>query len=352
MMKVILHGSYFGNNFGDTLLMALIKEAIERSGRHRVIMPFASSETLEVLRAKRGISEVINGEYAGIVLGGGGYFGQPPGGGQIWSWKFLLRHTPLPLLSIRRQKNIGAWGIGAGPLSNSLVRYFAKRICDSAGEVVVRDDESALFLKEDIGTAAIVEVTTDLAMSLSPRPVEREPHSMPIVVHIGPSASNVPQATKLRSDVVRLVAETGRTVIIVVDNCRSKGQCEEALRLQEALKGTETETYYHRDPQQTLDVIARAGTIITTKLHVGIVATAIGRHVISFPTHPKTLRFYRQAGLHDRCVPLLEYDSGVLLDIYRATLESALPPNVDQMRQSALQTIAVMRATVDSWSGA
>ena len=55
---------------------------------------------------------------------------------------------------------------------------------------------------------------------------------------------------------------------------------------------------------ELLTVLDQVEEVVTTKLHVGIVATAFGCTVWSFALHPKIERFYRQVGVSEQCLPL------------------------------------------------
>jgi polysaccharide pyruvyl transferase WcaK-like protein len=83
-----------------------------------------------------------------------------------------------------------------------------------------------------------------------------------------------------------------------------------------------------------MERIADCDTIITSKLHVGIVASALGRKVISLPVHPKTSRFYEDLSLKEFCLEgerrnpseiarLLEKDVPYTFDRHSAALRSA-----------------------------
>lgn len=43
-MKIAVHGSYFGRNFGDTLLVKIICDCIRENGYHEIILPFVKSD--------------------------------------------------------------------------------------------------------------------------------------------------------------------------------------------------------------------------------------------------------------------------------------------------------------------
>ncbi len=56
-----------------------------------------------------------------------------------------------------------------------------------------------------------------------------------------------------------------------------------------------------------IGLIEAADLAITTKLHVGILSLARGTPVLSFPYHDKTLRFYRQVGFEQSCLPYSQW---------------------------------------------
>src|SRR5690606_13642815 len=81
-----------------------------------------------------------------------------------------------------------------------------------------------------------------------------------------------------------------------------------------------------RSPWQFTALVAALDGVITNQLHVGIVALACGRPVLSLAAHPKTVRLYRQLGSPWRTVRLSGVDAVDLPALaVRALLE---PPGV------------------------
>ena len=66
------------------------------------------------------------------------------------------------------------------------------------------------------------------------------------------------------------------------------------------------------DIWQICAVLDRADLVLTTKLHVGIVSTALTKSVISFYRDLKTLRYYSQIGEKGRCVELKSLTSEIV----------------------------------------
>src|SRR5690606_25408937 len=64
----------------------------------------------------------------------------------------------------------------------------------------------------------------------------------------------------------------------------------------------------YKDVGTNVDNIASFSSVITSKLHVGIVATQLGVPVYSIPHHQKTIRYYKQIDYLDNCNPFYDFD--------------------------------------------
>ena len=87
---------------------------------------------------------------------------------------------------------------------------------------------------------------------------------------------------------------------------------------------------------ETCALISRLSAIVTTKLHVGIVAYALGVYCESFAAHPKTPRFYRQINGSSRCEMLNNLDLPTASEkVVRAVSEARCPsPSEDELWRS------------------
>jgi Uncharacterized conserved protein len=65
-------------------------------------------------------------------------------------------------------------------------------------------------------------------------------------------------------------------------------------------------------PYTTIDkllgLLNACDLVMTSKLHVGIVAAARAKPVLAFPYHLKTQRFYKQIGRPDLCLPYTDWN--------------------------------------------
>ena len=79
-----------------------------------------------------------------------------------------------------------------------------------------------------------------------------------------------------------------------------------------------------KDIWETAALISKLSAILTTKLHVGIVAYALGVHCESFATHQKTPRFYKQIGRASQCIMLDDIsDKNIVIEKIERALQAA-----------------------------
>lgn len=336
---IAVHGSYFHENFGDIVLVSMYRKWVKRHSSSRVVLPMASARAMELIGGDaRGLRAMRDA--SGLVLTGGGYFGEPPHQEAFWRYRSMARHGPPTLLA--RQKGIphAVIGVGAGPITNPTMRKMVVRICQEAEIVAVRDIESANYLREYGVGPQKVEVTADAALT-----IER---------------SDVPQAS-VESAREFLKASTGDVRVGIHLDLAKGVKHREALlaqelrRLQEASPNTDLVcffdaksiirrtddpgSYFHAiaaeiprkpifvpytDPWRLAAILGELDAVFTTKLHVGIVATALGCDVVSMPAHPKTYRFYRQTGQADRCLDPADLQEGVLSSLMQRVIDGSL----------------------------
>src|SRR5690606_804405 len=96
----------------------------------------------------------------------------------------------------------------------------------------------------------------------------------------------------------------------------------------------------YQDPWKLLALISQLRMVVTTKLHVGIVATAVGTLPLSFAQHHKTQRFFRQIGASELYTPLNSVSRERVADQFDMALGTILGDNYTyklprQIRESA-----------------
>jgi polysaccharide pyruvyl transferase WcaK-like protein len=128
-----------------------------------------------------------------------------------------------------------------------------------------------------------------------------------IAVHLARPSSRIPGVATVIEGVCRFAADAPEaTFLLVADGSvgqRDTTQTRASAELQARL-GPRAVTLPYTDIWSLTAQLGAADLVVTTKLHVGIVAAALGTPVLSFPFHAKVPRLYRQLESPERCVPL------------------------------------------------
>lgn len=301
MKKIIVHGSYFGNNFGDTLLIRLLCDKIKSLQQDAQVFLAVKGNSEEQkaigypIASKQDLKEA---EY--LVFSGGGYFGEPNKDVIKWSFRNYFRHLYW-LKRVRKAKKL-FYGVGFGPLTFSLFRYKVLNSFMNATKVLVRDNESLEFLKDYGYNGDNVEKCVDYALSI--KSVVRVKQKR-VLIHLHKLPDSV-----IGEVVVFMHKRLSMEYDFVIFYDTPTNHSSQTVRYQpivDSLTGRRVEFAWFENFISTKDYIDNSELIITNKLHVGIVGIACGCKVLSIPTHSKTLRLYRQLGLSNYCLPLNEF---------------------------------------------
>ena len=310
MRKVALHGSYFGYNFGDTLLCALFCHWLRTYSDIEVTLPLASRRNLKLIGAdRRGLLRFL--ACSDLIFCGGGYFGDSGRKNLKWTVRNYLRHFVLAELAVLLRKDVYILGTGAGPLSSGFLRSRLKRLMAYAKCVIVRDQESKDFLTT-LGVTRPIVVDVDAVMYLDrkflpPSSAEsghlRREAKKILAVHL--TSFDAPHWEKMADAIAAFVAGSNVEILLITDSqSRTRKltlQDKASSKLKELIPSA-TQISYSGNPTDLCELIDSVDLVVTNKLHVGIVGVVLGKQVISLPQHVKTPRFYRQLGLSDICV--------------------------------------------------
>lgn len=298
---IAIHGCYHNRNFGDLLILDLVSEAIEQFSGRPALCPWINESELQNVRplAGKGLRSVPSAALA--VLGGGGYLTDDESKG---STKRLLRYLVPALIWRGCGIPYAIIGVGAGPQLSRLGASMVRSICGGAAVLAVRDQESKDILIRSGVNSSRIEVTADWALSLTRDQlpelakararalVSAQPNSINLGLHLSMQEGSTQK-------IKRIISETGKAlagrddvkVLFIFDHLETNKKiiaeaADECLR-----------NYIIIDKQPhwvTAAIIAELDAVITTKLHVGIVAFALDVPAFSIASHEKTQRFYRQ----------------------------------------------------------
>ncbi len=308
---VSLHGSYFVRNFGDVLLMAICRRWIDRAAARSVtVLPFALPEIRREAEARSegGISTLLRSQ--ALVYGGGGYFGEPPGPIGKWSRRLVARHVAVGLGFSLMRRPYMICGVGVGPLADKSARRAVIRLFEGATKVTVRDEESAEYLRS-YGLKRDVIVTADLALSLGTQDIPEDfsvqaENEFPIGhqylgLHLSGARGSASRGREFTRIAVEMANANGYRIVSIIDNPSSIDQRRMLQYVRELSDGRAAPLVYDH-PWRFLASLNRLDVVVTSKLHVGLVSAALGKSVLSVPSHPKTTRLFRQLGREDRCL--------------------------------------------------
>lgn len=346
--KIAIHGAYYDNNFGDLLLLKIFDNWARAAISPQVVYPLVPKA--EQTRFKKYFPEAQfslgqHQSWQALIYGGGGHFGEPDvsssqgyKGYRNWSLRFFARHVLPAELCLNKGIPYAIVGVGAGPLSNILVRQEVKRIFNNASLVSVRDIESQQFLQDELGIAQ-VKVVPDAALTIAKtdipsRAVDKinsllgsyAQASLLGIHHPRYILADTPQAEAMREGLLAaLAAASDITPVVFADDGGGKYSepCDRLAELIRNSTGKPCLSIPFKGVWETIALISKFSAVLTTKLHVGILAYAMGVYGESFAIHPKVARFYRQIGRSSQCTMFKELEKDICQEKAERALQAA-----------------------------
>lgn len=298
LKRVAVHGSYFARNFGDTLLVMIMCQWLaEAVGRDNVYLavPGHAEEQGEI--GYPVVHPEARHTITHLIFTGGGHFGEPkrPFRDRYgWYWRNYRRH--LSWVSDYSAARKAVFGIGVGPISDPLFRHSVRRLLNGMEPVFVRDETSLAYARKYRLNPEMARLGIDLALSLSPAEhMPRYSFGIHISTMPDPVFANVIEVLLSQPD------QPQPTIMLIADTPASSSSSKRYEELANRF-GYPLKVPKYDGVDNLMQRIADCETIVTSKLHVGIVASALGRKVISLPVHQKTSRFYRDLSLQAFCL--------------------------------------------------
>jgi polysaccharide pyruvyl transferase WcaK-like protein len=346
MKTISLHGSYFQNNFGDILLMAIITNWLKEAG-YSVNLPVSFESMRKLIGADTiGYSNYLQSE--ALVFGGGGYFGEPNTKKTIWTYRNYLRHIfPYSNGFIGSKKPYLIIGVGVGPISNGFLRKRVVNLFENAVFASVRDNESFDFLKKYGLKRNDLVIHPDIALTLnkvnpfvSKTIREVDDSKIRIGYHLSYSADH--KFTKFfLSYFKNLLAKDSRIELVCIVDSTSRNKLLDSIEQEiSGWKNASIERY--TDPDQIINLLNSFDRVVTHKLHVGIVSLSLNKPVLSFPLHQKTQRLYRQLGIENQCMPLGNFKEDEFTKFMDENLLTATTGRISEISEEALKNKSIL----------
>lgn len=313
-VRVVIHASYYSVNYGDSLLMIrLVKYLQEKGGdRVRVSFPFMA-DPVKLDIAPHLASDVFSSisksqNFDALILCGGGYFGEPPSGKFKWYLNFVRRHFIPVMRFVRRGKRTFAVGIGAGPVGSCIVRCCIRRILKNVSIVFARDKESAEFIRALDGQVANkVKDGSDLAQSRKFLTEISDSDDSGVSLRKDKYvAVHLTIASRYSSRLISLLdgfVDSGFKLVFFTDSPGHDAVFHDKdYFLYNYFSREDVQCFAYGGVSLTTSIIRFAGGVVTSKLHVGIVAATFSLPILSIPFHSKTYRYYRHIERIFSCV--------------------------------------------------
>lgn len=309
-MKILLHGASFANNFGDVLFFEVFyKYAIKNNATIILVNPHPNIKNkLKNIIVTNSVKDAVK-QSDKIIYIGGGYFAEQPNKSFYRRFRWGLsniKNIQLPaLFGNLYGKDVYFIGVGAGEVSNWLTRKVIAKNCNNSKKVIVRDEQSKEYLKKYGVNPSKIDVTTDTIcsidsiMNIKVNDIHNNVKKK-LLLHLSEPIENS-QISKQIVDQVEMFLKKNENYEVVPITDHNGLQAEAAKSINNFFNN-KTYPYFYTDTNDLINYINNSDVVITKKLHVGIVASAFEKSVISIPNHNKAKNFYNQIGYPERVI--------------------------------------------------
>lgn len=326
--KIMLQGYLHDANFGDILSAHLFYNRCQKLGFTEIdFFQYKNLGIGEFCRKEIGYTRKLNifsclkADFFVIIAGG-----------SFWNTNYIASDAKirfqrfiLPALLYQfLKKPVYILGVGGGCVDTPWLRKKMILVLNRANTVLFRDDYTKQVFSE-YGVKNKMEVSADTALVVQSNMLEplHEKNELEkkangrkkLLLHI---PDGLPANTRLNEIIlpalIRFLTEHSEYFLVISnDNVREidTKEAEQIQNLRTALNDSNIEFYdykYH-DCWQMCSLINEMDCVVTLKLHVGVVACAFDKCVVSFPVHrEKTDNFYQMIGESERCMNVRKLD--------------------------------------------
>lgn len=338
------------NNFGDELLTQMYGRWIREYDSHIEWHHLTVDAHGILSRETRGMIE----EAACLIFTGGGYFADGDHGSRHAVRRHLraLRNRRVYWTVFRQARTralpCAVVGLEVGPLANPLYRRAVREILLTASPVVVRNGESRSYVRSLCGPSRDTAVCLDAALAGIPGKAD-QPASMSLDsadfrlgVHVhalDDEAIGAYLTSLLRHLVARVPSDRNARIYYFHDQRKSGSHPSRSVRAEKLVSGlfADVTVVPYLDPVETVSAVGAMDLLVTSKLHLGIVARSLAVPVIAVGGHPKIRRFYESINEGEACADPRKFLSELPRYVTTCLVgEQRLFPIGELFRESAL----------------
>ena len=321
--KVGLVGFYGPGNYGDELFLEVFRQHLAPAIDLDVVFDSPTKPYFQ-----RPVRDVVR-EHDAIVIGGGDLLVPWGLGDRYWLPDYLRR--PVHIVGV----GVPTWRPAKPAVVDQLRRFIRHR---NVRSMVVRDAESAAWIREHLDPRVAVETAADLVFALDLPPAER-PSDRPILGINVRWREGGDDYTALRALAAR-GQDLGyrlRTIVLSTDDVRAR---DERAFAELAIDGPEVERVASDDLGVLTRAIGECSILASHKFHGTVVATAYGVPAISMSTTDKNRNLLARLG---RPEMVRAFDDPSLPDLITRPAVPPDPAITAAMAREARTALATLR---------
>ncbi|MER8578405.1 polysaccharide pyruvyl transferase family protein [Mesorhizobium sp. M1423] len=317
---LIFHGMLRNHNFGDVLLAKICLSWV----REVYTLPIKAVFVTPELRERLGLApatlfDVLRANAA--VLSGGGYFQFAENG--LNPLKRLYKNAGPILLAQMARRPTALIGVGVGPIPDGsgldwITRAGIRQLFGAARLICVRDLGS-LDASLSLLSGADPIQTADMVFALRPEDLPKSAvdyaDSVVSPIYANKNVENIlgMQISSLREESAgyeqlydilerRIGLTHGNHFLLLEDHVyMGSGQQRFQAYMKQKLGPDRATVVPYPGPFQMAALLSRMDAVLTDKLHVGLVAAAMGTEPFSLAKHPKNISAYEEIGIPSNC---------------------------------------------------
>lgn len=320
--NILLHGATNCNssNYGDYIYADMIYQHFNNNNYN--VKFYQPSNFFKEHLINYDENSFKTSKFSTLIYIPGGYFGEGHNPTLKDNILQFLRFMPIGIYSVLFKKKIIILAIGASPLKNFFLKKSVKFICNHSLLITTRDDESYTCLSKLCESRNIYNCG-DLILTYKPEEhllytkqikkiIEKSKNKKIVLIHYNHEEIALNKFAESLNHFDNEYGEQDEFFYVVI----SDSILDNSKQLFDKFHHIFNKVNYfnYSNPYELSALINISSVVITSKLHVGVIACMLNKSVISVACHyEKTKRFYEQIKEKDRCISLYDCTSE---DIY------------------------------------